>query len=183
MKPDTATETYVAMKVFVDNWRWAGVPFYLRTGKRLPKRASEISVHFKEVPHILFNTDPGKPVPANILSLRIQPDEGLSMLISSKIPGPQARIHPVRMDFRYGTTFGEQSPEAYERLLLDVMAGDATLFMRRDAVEASWEWVTPLLDAGKGGGAATIPEYPAGSWGPREAEDLIQADGRAWRTL
>jgi glucose-6-phosphate 1-dehydrogenase len=183
VKPDSATETYVAIKCFIDNWRWAGVPFYLRTGKRLPKRASEIAVQFKEVPPILFNDDPNSPLEPNVLSVRIQPDEGLSLKIATKLPGPKVRIYPVKMDFRYGTTFGEQSPEAYERLLLDVMAGDATLFMRRDAVEASWVWVTGILEAWQEHSTRWLPQYPAGGWGPLEAEKLIGADARKWRTL
>ncbi len=183
VKPDSTTETFVALECYVDNWRWAGVPFYLRTGKRLPKRASEIAIQFKDVPPVLFNADAEAPLEPNVLALRIQPDEGLSLRIATKLPGPKVRIYPVRMDFQYGSTFGEHSPEAYERLLLDVMAGDATLFMRRDAVEASWTWVTHLLEAWEAGGTRWLPEYPAGTWGPLEAEKLIQAKGRRWRTL
>jgi len=183
VNPDSTTETFVALKLAIDNWRWAGVPFYLRTGKRLPKRASEIAVQFKEVPPILFNDDPNSPLEPNVLSVRIQPDEGLSLKIATKLPGPKVRIYPVKMDFRYGTTFGEQSPEAYERLLLDVMAGDATLFMRRDAVEASWVWVTGILEAWQEHSTRWLPQYPAGGWGPLEAEKLIGADARKWRTL
>jgi glucose-6-phosphate 1-dehydrogenase len=179
----STTETFVALKVFIDNWRWAGVPFYLRTGKRLPKRASEIAVQFKDVPTILFNADPDARLEPNVLALRIQPDEGLSMRISTKLPGPKVKIYPVKMDFRYGATFGDVSPEAYERLLLDVMAGDATLFMRRDAVEASWTWVTRILDAWHESGVAAVPTYPAGTWGPLEAERMILADARKWRML
>jgi glucose-6-phosphate 1-dehydrogenase len=180
--PDSTTESYVAIKAFVDNWRWAGVPFYLRTGKRLPRRASEIAVQFKDVPQILFNADPEALLDPNVLVLRIQPDEGLSLRIATKLPGPRVRIYPVKMDFRYGTTFGEQSPEAYERLLLDVMSGDATLFMRRDAVEASWDWVTQILAGWADGGAPPVAQYEAGTWGPAEAERLIGRDGRRWRT-
>ncbi len=183
VKPESVTETYVALEAYVDNWRWAGVPFYIRTGKRMPRRASEIAVQFKDVPPILFNVDASSPLEPNVLALRIQPDEGLSLRIATKLPGPKVRIYPVKMDFRYGSTFGEQSPEAYERLLLDVMAGDATLFMRRDAVEASWTWVTNILEAWQQGGTRWLPEYPAGTWGPLEAEKLIQAGGRKWRTL
>ncbi|MBV8676956.1 MAG: glucose-6-phosphate dehydrogenase [Planctomycetaceae bacterium] len=183
VKPDSTTETYVALKVFVDNWRWAGVPFYLRTGKRLPKRASEIAVQFKPVPEILFNLNPDAPLQPNVLALRIQPDEGLSLRIATKRPGPKVRIWPVRMDFRYDTTYGDQTPEAYERLLLDVMAGDATLFMRRDGVEASWTWIDTILDAWARSGARWLPEYPAGTWGPLEADRLIESDHREWRTL
>ncbi|MGB0721714.1 MAG: glucose-6-phosphate dehydrogenase [Gammaproteobacteria bacterium] len=180
---DSTTETYVALRVFIDNWRWAGVPIYIRTGKGLPKRASEIAVQFKNVPHILFNTDSRHPLEPNVLALRIQPDEGLSLRIATKLPGPRVRIFPVKMDFQYGDTFGGQSPEAYERLLLDVMVGDATLFMRRDAVEASWAFIQPILDAWETGNQRWLPEYPLGSWGPVEAERLIDGDGRQWREL
>ncbi|MFQ6022953.1 MAG: glucose-6-phosphate dehydrogenase [Acidiferrobacterales bacterium] len=181
--PDSTTETYVAIKAFVDNWRWAGVPFYIRTGKRMAKRATETSIHFKEVPPILFNCDPNNPVEPNVLNMRIQPDEGLSMSISTKLPGPKVQIQTVKMDFRYGTTFEKQSPEAYERLLLDVMAGDATLFMRRDEVEASWTWITNILEAWEKSGVRWLPEYAGGSWGPVEADKLIDSDGRKWRVL
>jgi glucose-6-phosphate 1-dehydrogenase len=180
---DSVTETYTALKLFIDNWRWAGVPFYIRTGKRMPKRVSEIAVQFKAVPHMLFNTDMEHPLEPNVLALTIQPNEGLSMRIATKLPGPRVRIYPVKMDFRYGTTFGDQSPEAYERLLLDVMAGDATLFMRRDAVEASWTWVQDILDVWNNSDTRWLPEYPAGTWGPVEADRLIDADNNKWRIL
>ncbi len=180
---DSTTESYVALRMFIDNWRWAGVPFYIRTGKRMPKRVSEIAVQFKDVPHILFNSDSDHPLDPNVLALRIQPDEGLSLRIATKMPGSRVQIYPVKMDFRYGSTFGDQSPEAYERLLLDVMAGDATLFMRRDAVEASWRWIQPLLDAWEHGKQRWLPEYAAGTWGPVEADRLIENDGRRWRVL
>ena len=149
----------------------------------MPKRASEIAVQFKQVPPILFNADPKAPLEPNVLALRIQPDEGLSLRISAKLPGAKIRIFPVKMDFQYGTTFGDQSPEAYERLLLDVMAGDATLFMRRDAVEASWIWIENILETWAAAGTQRLPEYQASSWGPVEADQLIQADGRKWREL
>jgi glucose-6-phosphate 1-dehydrogenase len=174
------TETFVALQLWIDNWRWAGVPFFLRTGKRLPKRASEISVHLKEVPPILFNARKRKLDP-NVLSIRIQPDEGFALGISSKIPGTRLRIYPVQMDFHYGTAFGGTSPEAYERLLLDVMAGDQTLFMRRDMVEAAWQWVMPILERWGERSGEPLPAYPAGDWGPREADRLIEATGRRWR--
>jgi len=179
--PNSRTETYVALQIWIDNWRWAGVPFYLRTGKRLPKRASEISVQLKEVPPILFNANTSAKLDPNVLSIRIQPDEGFALGISSKIPGPRARVYPVEMDFHYGTTFGGTSPEAYERLLLDVMAGDQTLFMRRDMVEAAWEWVMPILDRWSAQTSEPLPTCPAGEWGPPEADRLIEATGRRWR--
>jgi glucose-6-phosphate 1-dehydrogenase len=177
------TETFVALQVFVDNWRWAGVPFFLRTGKRLPKRASEISIHLKSVPPILFNTSPDAPLDPNVLSIRIQPNEGFALSIESKVPGPRVQLYPVKMDFQYGSTFGKPSPEAYERLLLDVMAGDPTLFMRRDAVEASWQWVNAILDGWAAQADGPLPTYPAGEWGPGEAERLIESTGRRWRDL
>jgi glucose-6-phosphate 1-dehydrogenase len=180
--PGSRTETFVALRVLIDNWRWAGVPFFIRTGKRLPKRASAIHVQLREVPPILFNASAADPLDANVLTVRIQPDEGFALGISSKIPGPQVRIYPVKMDFRYGSTFGAASPEAYERLLLDVMIGDPTLFMRRDAVEAAWDWVMPILDRWNAQNAP-LPTYPAGGWGPKEADCLIENAGRRWRAV
>jgi glucose-6-phosphate 1-dehydrogenase len=177
------TETFIAMRLFIDNWRWAGVPFYLRTGKRMPKRGSEVAIQFKDVPQVLFNANPTVPLEPTVLALRVQPEEGLSMRIASKLPGPKVRIYPVKMEFNYSSSFGGESPEAYERLLLDVMAGDATLFMRRDAVEAAWQWVMPILKHWEGKRVLDIPEYQCGTWGPVEADRLIDADGRHWRTL
>ncbi len=183
VEPDSTTETYVALKVFVENWRWAGVPFFIRTGKAMTKRASEISVHFKEIPQILFNANPDLPQAPNVLTLRIQPEEGLSLRIISKVPGSKANTHPVEMDFQYGDAFDAPSPEAYERLLLDVMTGDTSLFMRRDAVEASWSWVTDIIEGWATHGSKWLPEYQAGTWGPVEADRLIQADGHHWREV
>jgi glucose-6-phosphate 1-dehydrogenase len=183
VRPDSMTETFVALKLYIDNWRWAGVPFYLRTGKRLPERASEIAIQFKNVPQILFNTDPHKRLAPNVLALHVQPEEGITFEMMSKLPGPKVHIAPVDLDFRYGTTFGKISQEAYERLLLDVMDGDATLFMRRDAIEQSWQWVTPIQKAWSQSKTHWMPEYRAGTWGPPEADKLIQLDGREWRVL
>ena len=183
VKPDSTTETYVALKCFVENWRWSGVPFYLRTGKALPHRVSEVAVQFKDIPQILFNANPHQPQPANVLALRIQPEEGLSLRIVSRVPGTREQTHPVEMDFQYCDVFGRPSPEAYERLLLDVMAGDASRFMRRDAVEASWAWITKILEGWQEQGARWLPEYQAGTWGPVEADRLIEKDGRSWRRL
>ena len=177
------TETFVALRVFIDNWRWAGVPFFFAPANGCPKRASEISIHLKSVPPILFNTDPATPLDANVLSIRIQPNEGFALSIESKIPGPHVRVYPVKMDFQYGSTFGAPSPEAYERLLLDVMTGDATLFMRRDAVEASWQWITPILDRWAEQPDGPLATYAAGEWGPVEADRLIESTGRRWRDL
>jgi glucose-6-phosphate 1-dehydrogenase len=180
--PQSRIETFLALQIFVDNWRWAGVPFFLRTGKRLPKRASEISVQLKDVPPILFNASPDARLDPNVLSIRIQPDEGFSLGISSKLPGPNVRPYPVKMDFHYGSTFGASTPEAYERLLLDVMNGDATLFMRRDAVEAAWRWIMPVLDRWAEQ-TDPLPTYAAGEWGPAEADRLMERAGRRWRQL
>jgi glucose-6-phosphate 1-dehydrogenase len=183
VNPTSTTETYVAVKCFVENWRWSGVPFYLRTGKALPLRASEVAVQFKDIPQILFNANGQSPQAPNVLTLRIQPEEGLSLRIVSRVPGTRAQTHPVEMNFKYGEVFGRPSPEAYERLLLDVMAGDASRFMRRDAVEASWTWITQILEGWQQSGQRWLPEYQAGTWGPVEADRLIQNDGRSWRTL
>ena len=180
--PDSTTETYVAIKAHVDNWRWAGVPFFIRTGKRLPARASEIAIQFKSVPPVLFNAGEANLKP-NVLAMRIQPDEGMSLGIATKAPGLRLAITPVDLDFHYGQAFAEESPEAYERLLLDVVAGDATLFMRRDAVEASWQWVSGILDGWAQSGDRWLPEYAAGGWGPVEAERLITSTERAWRKI
>jgi glucose-6-phosphate 1-dehydrogenase len=183
VKPDSRTETFVALRIFIDNWRWAGVPFFLRTGKKLSKRASEIAVQLKDVPPILFNTNPADPLTPDVLSIRIQPDEGFSFEINSKVPGPHVNIDPVKMDFHYKAEFRGSSPEAYERLLLDVMMGDPTLFMRRDAVETAWRWVMPILERWDVGNQTPLPAYPDGSWGPAEADTLIEASGRHWRKL
>jgi len=186
--PDSRTETYVAMKVFVDNWRWAGVPFYLRTGKRLPARVTEIAIQFKLPPLNLFSTvecegDICDLVGArpNSLVFRIQPSESISLSFSTKRPGMQYQIHPVTMDFNYDKAFPQKLPEAYERLLLDVLRGDSTLFMRSDELEAAWQFVTPVLDEWASSG--TPPHgYPAGTWGPKAADQLLWTDGRTWRT-
>jgi glucose-6-phosphate 1-dehydrogenase len=183
VQPGSATETYVALKVFIDNWRWAGVPFFLRTGKRLKKRESQISVHLKSIPPILFNKNVQRPLDPNVLTIRIQPDEGFSLGISSKVPGPRLEIRSVEMDFDYCREFGMEPPEAYERLLLDVLLGDATLFMRRDGVEESWEWIMPILDWWAGKQDDTPPAYSAGSEGPLEADSLIAESGRRWVPL
>jgi glucose-6-phosphate 1-dehydrogenase len=180
--PRSRTETFVALKVFVDNWRWYGVPFFLRTGKRLPRRSSEISIHLKEIPPILFNTEPARRLQPNVLVIRIQPDEGFSLGISCKKPGAVVEVAPVKMDFHYLEQFGGTSPEAYERLLLDVISADPTLFMRRDAVETAWRWVMPLIDRWAAD-STQPPGYPAGSWGPPDADRLIGSTGRTWRPL
>jgi glucose-6-phosphate 1-dehydrogenase len=175
---NSPTETFVALRTWIDNWRWAGVPFYLRTGKRLPKRASEIAIVFKAVPRILYNARPGAPLEPNMLVVRIQPDEGLALSVISKVPGLPPRLTPVKVDFRYAAA----SPEAYETLLCDVITGDQTLFMRRDTVETAWRFVQPVLDAWSRA-QGEPPSYAAGSWGPIEAALMIAADGRSWRTF
>lgn len=180
--PDSRTETYVALKLLVDNWRWAGVPFYLRTGKRLPKRATEVAIQFKSAPLHLFRDTAGQPPGPNLLVLRIQPDEGISLRFGAKVPGTRVDVRPVTMDFRYGSSFGVDAPEAYERLLLDAMIGDAALFNRWDSVEASWEFITPVLEAWAEG-AAPVETYDAGSWGPEGARALIERDGRDWHRM
>ena len=181
VKPDSTTETFVATKVWVDNWRWAGVPFYLRSGKRLPKRISEIAIQFKQVPQILFRAATQAEVEPNVLVVRIQPDEGASLAMVAKAPGLQVHLHPVLMDFHYGTSFGATSPEAYERLLRDVMSGDQTLFMRGDEVEAAWGLITPILEHWEAHKGSAIPTYAAGTCGPPEADALLATDGHQWR--
>jgi glucose-6-phosphate 1-dehydrogenase len=181
VKPDSQTETFVALRLFIDDWRWADVPIYMRVGKRLPKSATEISIHFKKAPAVLFNKDLKD---LNVLVIRIQPDEGISLRIHAKVPGASFRVEPVKMDFHYGTSFGKASPEAYERLLLDAMSGDATLFARRDEVEEAWAFIDVIEHAwAEKKDAPALFFYPAGSWGPEEADDLLARDGHAWRRL
>jgi len=179
---DSQTETYVALEASVDNWRWAGVPFYIRVGKRLPKGATEIALHFKSVPPVLFRQT-GQAIDDNVLVIRIQPDEGVSLRMSAKLPGSSLRIEPVKMDFHYGTSFGKATPEAYERLLLDAMAGDATLFARRDEVEEAWKFVDAIRAAWESGEGGPLATYSAGTWGPDEADELVQRSGATWRRL
>ncbi|HSY25434.1 MAG TPA: glucose-6-phosphate dehydrogenase [Polyangiaceae bacterium] len=176
---DSRVETYVAMRVQIDNWRWSGVPFYVRAGKRMARRVTEIAVVFRSAPHALFSARQGGIAP-NVLSLRIQPDEGIALRFISKEPGQQTILRDVAMDFRYGATFGSNTPEAYERLLLDAMRGDATLFTRRDEVEQQWAYIEPVMRAWDTDGA-TPRFYPAGSWGPEQADELLSRDGRQWR--
>lgn len=179
--PQSSTETFAALRLQFANWRWADVPFYLRSGKRLPKRMTEIAIQFKKVPHQLF-TESDAPLEPNVLVIRIQPNEGITLRFGAKLPGQAMRIRWVNMDFRYGSSFGTKPPEAYERLLLDCMLGDSTLYARRDMVERGWEIVTPLLEAWKKP-APDFPNYAAGTWGPKAAFELIERDGRRWRKL
>ncbi len=180
---ESDTETFVALRVLVDNWRWSGIPFYVRVGKRLPKASTEIAVQFKSAPSVLFNKGAAL-LDQNVMVVRIQPDEGISLRMEAKIPGAAIRIEPVKMDFHYGTSFGKASPEAYERLLLDAMSGDATLFARRDEVENAWRFIDHIENAWhKSDNPPPVCFYPAGSWGPKEADELLQRDGRSWRRL
>jgi glucose-6-phosphate 1-dehydrogenase len=180
--PDSNTETFVAMRLTVDNWRWAGTPFYLRTGKRMPRRATEVAIQFKPAPHLPFAQTAVESTEPNLLILRIQPDEGASLRFSAKVPGPQVDIRNVSMDFQYGSSFLKPSAEAYERLLLDALLGDSTLFARWDEVERGWEIVDELLQRW-GTTAIAASNYAAGTWGPTEADALIRRDGREWRRL
>ena len=181
VKTDSNVETYVALKLFIDNWRWSGVPFYLRTGKALPLSASEVRVQFRPAPHILFAAQCGTSLDANALTLRLQPDEGIYLRFNGKVPGTSIQVRPVRMHFSYDAEFGAYTPEAYERLLLDVIAGDATLFIRRDEVEAAWTIVDSIRH-GWGDRPLTNREfYSAGTWGPVAADDLLAQLGHAWR--
>jgi len=178
----SATETYAAMRLSINNWRWQGVPFYLRSGKRLPRRVSEIAVQFKRPPGTLFAAEDGRfDLAANTLSFQIQPDEGLSLILNGKIPGLETRMQPVKMSFRYATTFGSNTPEAYERLVLDAMIGDGTLFIRGDETEASWKLCTPVLDFWREQGRNGMESYPAGSWGPAGADALLAKNNHVWR--
>ncbi len=174
VRPDSHTETFVALRLEIENWRWAGIPFYLRTGKRLRRRATEVAIRFRRAPHVVFR---GEAIAPNWLVLNIQPEEGISLSFGAKLPGPEMEIRPVTMDFRYRESFGPGSDSAYTTLLNDCMRGDATLFDRSDSVEASWALVDPVIAAPR----PAFPNYPAGSWGPREADELLRRDGNQWR--
>ena len=179
--PDSRTETFVAMRLFIDNWRWAGVPIYLRTGKKLPRRVTEVVVQFKQAPMTLFRETPVSSLNPNRLVLRIQPDEGIALCFEAKVPGPFERLETVTMDFSYATHFKAEPVTGYETLLFDAMAGDQTLFHRMDMVEAGWQVVAPILDAWKKDRSSPIPACEPGTWGPRGAGLLIERDGREWR--
>ena len=180
VKPDSATETFVALKLYVDNWRWSGVPFYLRTGKRLARPLTEVAIQFKSAPHMVFR---GEEHETNSLILNIQPDEGISLSFGAKAPGAQMHIRPVTMDFKYKDAFGTSTRPAYATLINDCIRGDATLFDRADSVEAAWALVDPILEAWQSASPPPFPNYPAGSEGPRAADDLTVPDGRQWRPL
>ena len=178
---DSPIETFVALRVLIDNWRWAGVPFYLRAGKRLPRQATEIAIQFKQPPVLLFGKDSAQVPEPNVLAMHIQPDEGITLKVGSKLPGPTMDVHSVHMDFRYGSSFGRRSPEAYERLLLDGLLGDSTLFSREDTVDAAWRFVDRIRERWEEAEGASLHPYEAGNWGPREALELVARDGRKWR--
>jgi glucose-6-phosphate 1-dehydrogenase len=181
--PESTAETFVAVKVQIDSWRWAGVPFYIRTGKRLPKRTTEIAIQFRRPPLQIFKRVSPSSVAPNLLIVNVQPDEGISVRFEAKLPGTRMQLAPVMMNFRYGTAFGGTVPEAYETLLLDAMLGDPTLFARHDFVEASWALITPVHEAWREQAVRQIPGYEAGGWGPVEADTLMSREGRRWRTL
>jgi glucose-6-phosphate 1-dehydrogenase len=181
--PASTTETFVAIKLLIDNWRWADVPFYLRTGKCLPTRATEIALRFKRAPFLLFRDTSVESLSSNWLVIRIQPDEGIALQFSAKIPGPVMRLGAVEMDFRYADAFGCTPSTGYERLLYDCMMGDQTLFQRADMVEAGWSIVEPLLDVWKALPPRAFPNYAAGTWGPKDADELLHREGRQWRDI
>lgn len=183
VNPDSKTDTFVALKLEIDNWRWSGVPIYLRAGKRLPKRTTEIAVCFKQAPGSLFRGRDEVKIEQNVLNIRVQPQEGISLNISSKPPGPSLDVKSVEMDFTYDSSFGTASPEAYERLLLDAMKGDATLFIRNDEIEEAWDLLAPILNAWGSNNPPSVCHYQAGTWGPPEAEKLLTSHNHNWRRL
>jgi glucose-6-phosphate 1-dehydrogenase len=180
---DSKTETFVAMKLAIDNWRWAGVPFYLRTGKRLGGHNTHIVIQFRRAPFVLFRDTPVETLMPNQLVLQIQPQEGISLRFAAKVPGPVMHLGAVDMNFAYADYFGTQPNTGYERLLHDCMIGDQTLFQRADMVEAGWCVVSPVLDVWKALPPRNFPNYASGSWGPKEADDLLERDGRYWRNF
>jgi glucose-6-phosphate 1-dehydrogenase len=182
VSPTSTTETFLIAKLLVDNWRWAGVPFFLRSGKRLPARVTEIAIQFKQVPLSLFNWKNMAGDAPNVLVLDIQPNEGITLTVGAKTPGALNQIAPVKMNFNYDTAFGGEPPEAYERLLQDCLSGDATLFTRSDEVQAQWGFITQILDAWRDYPVRNLPVYEAGTWGPPGADEFIKRDGRAWRS-
>ncbi len=180
VKPDSNVETYVALKFLIDNWRWSGVPFYLRTGKNLPMSASEVKVQFQAPPNVLYNAKCGMKLDANTITLRLQPNEGISLHFNGKVPGTSTSVRPVRMHFSYDSEFGAYTPEAYERLLLEAIAGDATLFIRRDEVETAWKIVDAIREGWKNQDLTNREFYAAGSWGPIASDELLGKDGHRW---
>jgi glucose-6-phosphate 1-dehydrogenase len=180
VKPDSNVETYVGMKLFIDNWRWSGVPFYLRTGKYLPQSVSEARIQFKPTPNVLFAAQCGPTLEANALALRLQPQEGIYLHFNGKVPGMSVRVRPVRMNFSYNAEYGAYTPEAYERLLLDALVGDATLFIRRDEVEAAWHIVDSIRDEWGGKPLTNREFYAAGTWGPMASDDMLALSHHTW---
>jgi glucose-6-phosphate 1-dehydrogenase len=183
VSPTSTTETYVALRLQLDSWRWAGVPFYIRSGKRMPKRTTEIAIQFRRPPLHIFKKISPTSIAPNLLVVNVQPDEGISIRFEAKLPGSRMQLAPVMMNFRYGSAFARGVPEAYETLLLDAMIGDPTLFARHDFAETSWALITPVHEAWAASGAKKIPTYEAGEWGPAEADAMMAADKRRWRTL
>jgi len=181
VRPDSNIETFVGLRLLIDNWRWSGVPFYLRTGKCLPLSASEVRVQFRPTPNVLFAAQCGPKLDANAITLRLQPNEGISLRFNGKIPGQSLQLRPVRMHFSYDTEFGAYTPEAYERLLLEALAGDATLFIRRDEVETAWSIVDPIREDWAESRLSESEFYPAGTWGPKASDELLARSGHAWR--
>jgi glucose-6-phosphate 1-dehydrogenase len=180
--PDSSTETFVAAKLLIDNWRWAGVPFYLRTGKRLEKRVTEVVVQFRRAPFALFRQTAVQELPPNLLTMHIQPDEGITLGFEAKVPGPGMNLGTVELKFAYTDYFGKESRTGYETLLYDVMIGDPILFQRADMIEAGWSVINPILEAWQNKKPIVFPNYPAASWGPNCGDELIGRDGRKWRT-
>ena len=179
MRQDSNVETYVALKLFIDNWRWSGVPFYLRTGKYLPESASEARIQFRPTPHVLFAAECGQNLDSNSLALRLQPKEGIYLRFNGKVPGVSVSVRPVRMNFSYDAEYGAYTPEAYERLLLDALVGDSTLFIRRDEVETAWQIVDSIRAAWEGHPLTNREFYAAGTWGSEDAQRLL-APGHLW---
>jgi glucose-6-phosphate 1-dehydrogenase len=180
---ESRTETYCALKLLIDNWRWTGVPFYLRTGKRLAKRSTEVAIQFKQVPHFIFSQSPLSQIEQNTLAIRIQPNEGISLKFSAKMPGHSLHLRAVDMEMRYGTSFGGRLNDAYERLILDCMLGDPTLYARRDVVEAGWTMAQPIMNLWDADRESELPVYPAGSWGPAEADIMLAREKHRWRKI
>jgi glucose-6-phosphate 1-dehydrogenase len=180
VSPTSTTETFAAVKFYLDNWRWQDVPFYVRTGKRLPAKASEVQIQFRPVPHQSFPSGAIRDMLPNSLVIRIQPDEGIVLRFQAKVPGQKLRLKPVDMNFSYKAAFHGETPEAYETLLLDVMRGDATLFMRADQVEEAWGIVMPIIENWENSTPEDFPNYASGTWGPEVATSLMARDGRHW---
>ncbi|MGO8674158.1 MAG: glucose-6-phosphate dehydrogenase, partial [Capsulimonadaceae bacterium] len=177
---ESVTDSFVALRLDIQNWRWSGVPIYVRAGKRMPQRITEVNIVYKEIPPILLKQMPKGGIEPNVITIRVQPNEGISMRLGAKPPGTQTRVESVDMNFTYGTSFGQRIHDAYERLLMDALIGDASLFTRDDEVEAEWAIITPILDVWRECAPPSMPNYAAGTWGPAAAVDLLARDGRTW---